>query len=106
MTAGVEQAELSQAASKAGSARVLRPALGLLLPVGLALAWEIAVRMGWSNGRLVPPPSVIWNTFADLAATGELQEHALATIWRVAWGFIFGVLAGTVVGAIAGYSTL
>jgi sulfonate transport system permease protein len=72
MTAGVEQAELSQA-SKAGSARVLRPALGLLLPVALAVLWEIAVRMGLSNGRLVPPPSVIWNTFADLAATGELE---------------------------------
>jgi len=106
MTAGVEQAGVAGAASKTGAARVLRPALGLLLPVGLAVFWEIAVRMGFSNGRLVPPPSVIWNTFTDLAATGELQQHALATIWRVAWGFVFGVLAGTVLGAIAGYSAL
>src|SRR5262249_52578002 len=106
MTAGVEQAELSQAAPKAASARVLRPALGLLLPVALAVFWEIAVRMGLSNGRLVPPPSVIWNTFADLAATGELQQHALATIWRVWWGFVFGVIGGTILGAIAGYSAL
>ena len=102
MTAGVEQAELSQTAPKAGSARVLRPALGLLLPVALAVFWEIAVRMGLSNGRLVPPPSVIWNTFADLAATGELEQHAFATLWRVGWGFVFGVAAGTVFGAIAG----
>jgi len=80
MTAGVEQAGVPQAASKAGAARVLRPALGLLLPIALAVLWEIAVRMGFSNGRLVPPPSVIWNTFADLAATGELQQHAFATI--------------------------
>ena len=106
MTAGVEQAGVPQAASKAGVARVLRPALGLLLPIALAVLWEIAVRMGFSNGRLVPPPSVIWNTFADLAATGELQQHAFATIWRVAWGFLFGVLAGTILGAIAGYSAL
>jgi len=106
MTAGVEQAGVAGAASKTGAARVLRPALGLLLPIGLAVFWEIAVRMGFSNGRLVPPPSVIWNTFTDLAATGELQQHALATIWRVAWGFVFGVLAGTVLGAIAGYSAL
>ena len=106
MTAGVEQAELSQTAPKAGSARVLRPALGLLLPVALAVFWEIAVRMGLSNGRLVPPPSVIWNTFADLAATGELEQHAFATLWRVGWGFVFGVAAGTVFGAIAGYSAL
>src|SRR5467141_2893795 len=106
MTAGVEQAELSQAASKAGSARVLRPALGLLLPVALAVLWEIAVRMGLSNGRLVPPPSVIWNTFTDLTATGELAQHAFATLWRVAWGFVFGVAAGTIFGAITGYSAL
>src|SRR5262245_43963035 len=106
MTAGVEQAGVPEAAPKAGAARVLRPALGLLLPVGLAVFWEIAVHMGLSNGRLVPPPSVIWSTFSDLAATGELQQHALATIWRVAWGFVFGVLAGTVFGAIAGYSAL
>ena len=30
--------------------------LGLLLPVALAVVWEMAVRFGWSNGRLVPPP--------------------------------------------------
>ena len=36
--------------------------------------------MGWSNGRLVPPPSVICGTFTDLARTGELQTHALATL--------------------------
>src|SRR6516162_1789671 len=89
-----------------GSARVLRPALGLLLPVALAVFWEIAVRMGLSNGRLVPPPSVIWNTFTDLAATGELAQHAFATLWRVAWGFVFGVAAGTIFGAIVGYSAL
>jgi sulfonate transport system permease protein len=62
--------------------------------------------MGLSNGRLVPPPSVIWNTFADLAATGELQQHAFDTVWRVLWGFVFGVVSGTVLGAVAGYSTL
>ena len=46
MTAGVEQAGVPQATSKAGSAHILRPALGLLLPVGLAVFWEIAVRWG------------------------------------------------------------
>jgi sulfonate transport system permease protein len=106
MTASAEQAGVAPAAPKARLARGLRPALGLLLPVALAVCWEIAVRMGWSNGRLVPPPSVIWQTFVDLAATGELQRHALATVSRVAAGFAFGVAAGTVFGAITGYSAL
>src|ERR1700747_3824699 len=106
MTAGVEQAELSHAAAKTGSARVRRPALGLLLPVALAVFWEIAVRMGLSNGRLVPPPSVIWNTFADLAATGELEQHAFATLWRVGWGFVFRVAAGKIFRASDRYYAL
>ncbi len=87
-------------------ARWLRPALGLILPLGLALGWEIAVRLGLSNGRLVPPPSVILSTCADLARTGELQQHAAATLWRVGWGFLLGVAGGTIVGAVAGYSAL
>ena len=106
MTASAEQAGVAPAVPKARLARGLRPALGLLLPVAVAVCWEIAVGMGWSNGRLVPPPSVIWHTFVDLAATGELQRHALATVSRVAAGFAFGVAAGTVLGAIAGYSAL
>jgi sulfonate transport system permease protein len=106
MTAVVEPAAVERNAPKPGLARFARPALGLLLPVGLAVFWEIAVRAGLSTGRLVPPPSVIFNTFADLTATGELQLHTLATLWRVAAGFVFGVAAGTVLGAIAGYSAL
>jgi sulfonate transport system permease protein len=86
--------------------RLARPALGLVLPVGLAIAWEFAVRMGWSNGRLMPPPSVVFNQFLDLARTGELQRHVMATLLRVAAGFGLGVIVGTVMGAAAGYWSL
>jgi sulfonate transport system permease protein len=87
-------------------ARYARPALGLLLPAGLALAWEIAVRLGLSDGRLVPAPSRIWATLVELAAAGELQRHVSVTVARVAAGFAFGVAAGTLLGAITGYSAL
>src|SRR5215211_2619729 len=87
-------------------ARYARPALGLLLPVGLAVGWEIAVRIGVSDGRLVPPPSRIWATLVELASTGELQRHVLVTVSRVAAGFAFGVATGTILGAITGYSAL
>ena len=42
----------------------------------------------------------------DLARTGELQRHTAATVLRVAAGFGLGVAAGTLLGAIAGYSAL
>jgi sulfonate transport system permease protein len=85
-------------------ARLLKPALGVVLPVSLAITWELAVRAGFSDGRLVPPPSRIWATLVELAAAGELQRHILVTTWRVAAGFAFGVVAGTLLGAITGYS--
>jgi len=93
-------------ARRAAWTRYAKPALGLIVPVVLALGWELAVRFGLSNGRLVPPPSVIYATFVELAETGELQRHAAATIARVAAGFGVGVAAGTVLGALTGYSSL
>ena len=83
--------------------RFARPALGLLLPVGLALAWETVVWLGLSNGRLVPPPTKVFATVMELARSGELARHITATLTRVAAGFGLGVIAGTVLGAISGY---
>jgi len=85
-------------------ARWMRPMLGLVLPVTLAVVWELIVRMGWASGRLAPPPSVIFATFVDLARTGELQNDTLVTLGRVAAGFALGVAVATVLGAAAGYS--
>src|ERR1700730_7964223 len=104
MTASIETTPAQAAVPKSRSAtRWVRPALSLLLPVGLAVAWETAVRLGWSNGRLVPPPSVIFNTFVDLARTGELQAHAVTTLWRVGARFGGGVGRGRARGGRAGY---
>lgn len=86
--------------------RYARPLLGAALPVSLALAWEAAVQSGWSTGRLVPPPSRVYAEFAELARSGELVRHLIATSLRVAAGFGLGTLVGTLLGAIAGYSTL
>jgi sulfonate transport system permease protein len=83
--------------------RWTRPALGLLLPVGFALAWEIIVWLGLSNGRLVPPPTRVFATIVALAQSGELARHILATLTRVVVGFGLGVIAGTLLGAISGY---
>jgi sulfonate transport system permease protein len=87
-------------------ARLAWPALGLVLPVVLAVAWEFVVRMGWASGRLAPPPSVILATFINLARTGDLQRNTLVTLARVAAGFGIGVVAATVIGAATGYSPL
>jgi sulfonate transport system permease protein len=102
---GTETASVQPAPGRHWS-RLARPALGLVLPVALAVVWEFVVRMGWASGRLAPPPSVIFATFADLARTGELQRNTLVTLARVAAGFGIGVAFATVLGAAAGYSPL
>ena len=97
------------AAKPAASGRLrrwTRPALGLLLPVGLALVWELIVWRGYSNGRLVPPPTKIFATIVDLARSGELARHIIATLSRVFAGFGLGVIAGTLLGAVSGYWSL
>jgi sulfonate transport system permease protein len=86
--------------------RYARPALGLLLPVGMALAWELIVWLGYSNGRLVPPPSKVFAAIVELARSGDLSRHVLATLTRVGLGFGLGVVAGTILGAISGYWAL
>ena len=81
-----------------------RVLLGFFLPVLVALLWEAAVRLGLSEGRLVPPPSRIFATLEALAVTGELSAHVWATLWRVLAGFSIGAAAGILAGALSGAS--
>jgi len=110
MTIAAEGSPAQERSAASRRTRFMRPglrlALGLIVPVALALAWEIVVRLGWSTGRLAPPPSVIFQTFVDLARTGELQRDTLVTLSRVAAGFALGAAVATVVGAATGYSPL
>jgi sulfonate transport system permease protein len=75
---------------------------GFVLPLILALVWEGMARSGLFNTRLMPPPSVIGATLWELARSGELLTHALATLSRVGAGFGLGALAGTLLGALTG----
>ena len=95
--------EVARPAQSPRMGRWARPALGLVLPLGLALGWEIIVALGLSSGRLVPPPTKVFATIAELARSGELMQHITATLTRVAAGFGLGVVAGTLLGAISGY---
>lgn len=78
----------------------------LIVPVTIALIWEALVRAGFVEGRLMPPPSRIAATLWDLAVTGELWHHTLATTGRVFAGFVLGSLVGILLGALAGYSRI
>lgn len=94
------------ASPKAPSKWRVPDGLGFVLPLVLAILWELLVRQGLVSGRLLAPPSRIAATLAELAQGGELLRHIIATSARVFSGFALGVLAGTLLGALSGYSTL
>jgi sulfonate transport system permease protein len=78
--------------------------LGAVLPVFGLAAWEAGAQAGLLAANLMPAPSAIAATVAELARRGELAEHLGATLFRVAAGFGAGVLAATLIGALAGAS--
>jgi sulfonate transport system permease protein len=100
------QDDVALAPARAGRARLpsSRWLLGILLPLILALACELAVRLGLAQGRLMPPPSRIAATLSDLARSGELWQHVQATLLRVVAGFLLGAAVGTLAGALTGVS--
>jgi sulfonate transport system permease protein len=77
------------------------PAWGLLVPT-LALAGvEVLVRAGTVPAHLLPPPSEIAATLAQLARA-DLLWHVLASSLRVAAGYAAGALLGIAIGAAVG----
>ena len=93
-------AEAGASGSRGGGAFVV----GLALPVGAAILYELAFRFGIFEARLLPPPSRVGLTLWKLAASGELQTHIVATMVRVVSGFGIGALAGILLGALTGSS--
>ncbi len=72
--------------------------LYLLSPIGLLLLWELAIRAGLGDRRFVPAPSDIATRFYGLAASGELGDDVLVTLWRVAVGYVVGIVPAVALG--------
>lgn len=73
----------------------------ILIPILLA-GWELAVRGGWLNGNLVPPPSAVLRALHDLSASGMLWEDIGASIQRVTIGFCIAAAVGIASGLLLG----
>jgi sulfonate transport system permease protein len=81
-------------------------ALGTVVPALLLALWEMSALLGWARPNLLPPPSAVIATLIDLGKRGELWGHIEITLVRVLLGFLIGTAAGTLLGALTGYSRL
>ncbi len=92
------------ASSRLDRGGLIRRTEGLLVPAALVIAWEAVVRGGWVSSHLLPPPSELVTTLADLAGNGTLLEHIGISSLRVLIGFLIGAGLAVVVGAAVGLS--
>lgn len=76
----------------------LRILLGLLLPVGVLIAWELSARAGWIDARFFSHPTAVANKALADATSGMLWSELRVTVGRLLTGYVLGTLAGIVVG--------
>ncbi len=79
---------------RAAKAVLIRAAL----PVGLLVAWEAAVRVGWIQARFFPAPSsLVTEIWRDLLS-GQLAIDSTASLARLSAGLGIGVALGVGLG--------
>ncbi|MEF8767810.1 MAG: ABC transporter permease [Candidatus Accumulibacter phosphatis] len=81
-----------------------RKGQGLIVPVILLIIWESVVRLGWVSAHLLPPPSELVFTLADLGQSGAIFGHIGVSSLRVVIGFSIGAGLALIVGAAVGLS--
>ncbi|MFA6970702.1 MAG: aliphatic sulfonate ABC transporter permease SsuC [Gallionella sp.] len=77
-----------------------------LLPVVLVLSWQAAAQLGWLSTRILPAPLEVLKVGGQLAASGELYHHFLASFKRAVTGLLIGGSIGFLLGFITGMSRL
>ena len=78
--------------------------VGTLSVAGFVLIWEAASRAGWLNPVLVPRPSLIFETLADIIQSGTILAPLAHTLALFAIGYVAAAVIGIVLGLAMGTS--
>lgn len=66
----------------------------------IALIWELVARVsGWS-AQVFPSPVMVFKAFSELAESGVLFNHAVASLFRVTAGFYLAALLAVPLGIL------
>jgi NitT/TauT family transport system permease protein len=84
--------------------RPRRHHLPLAIGVVLLAAWWLACAAGAFPSGTVPSPADVAGAFATSVRTGRLFEDIVASLFRVAWGFVTAVATAVPLGLVIGRS--
>jgi ABC-type nitrate/sulfonate/bicarbonate transport system permease component len=73
--------------------------VGILVTLVL---WEMMLRVGVINPKLMPSPIVVFQSALQLVISGELFKHAAASIARALTGLVVGSAIGIMFGILTG----
>ncbi|WP_354670010.1 ABC transporter permease [Paenibacillus sp. BSR1-1] len=85
-----------------GSALIM--ARGLVLPIIIVVVWQSAGSLLHVSNTILPTPLDIFQSFLELARTGELFGHIKISVFRAFIGFILGASLGLLFGTLTGLS--
>jgi sulfonate transport system permease protein len=75
-----------------------------LFPLALLLLWQLSAQYAWVPEQVLPPPGVVYDSFAALLVSGELWDHLQVSLVRVFSGFGIGLAGGLLLGGAMGLS--
>ena len=76
--------------------------ISIASPLALLLLWEAAVRAGLVDARFFPAPSRILRTLVSLVESGELWTNTWASLQRLFWGSLIGIIPALLLGIVMG----
>jgi len=79
-------------------------ATGLLFPLLVLAVWQLAFEKTLLPVQILPPPSLVWQTFWELIDSGDLTTNLWISIKRIAWSVLIGGSAGLLLGFAIGIS--
>jgi sulfonate transport system permease protein len=89
-----------------GSTTLRTVGRGLVLPLGLLVAWEIASHSGLVNRQFLPPLEHVGSSAWQELTSGELAQALAASLRRDLLGLALGAGAGVLAGLLLGLSRI
>lgn len=79
-------------------------AVGSIVPLLCLLSGELICKLEIFPPQIVIAPHVVFITFRDMIASGELADHLKFSVFRVFYGFVLGTSTGFVLGSLMALS--